>query len=95
MIACETMKLSVYNELGYFSVANRRNDPNYAQVSGYINKDVALQFKVTCTAMEVSQTDALEEAVKLWLEKYEHPPTSDTNPKSSGSKGRGKIGGEE
>jgi hypothetical protein len=45
--------------------------------------------------MEVSQTDALEEAVKLWLEKYEHPPTSDTNPKSSGSKGRGKIGGEE
>jgi hypothetical protein len=28
-----------------------------------------MQFKITCTATEVSQTDALEEAVALWLEK--------------------------
>ncbi len=45
----------------------RREDPNYAQVSGYINKDLVMQFKIACTASEISQTDALEEAIALWL----------------------------
>ena len=54
-------------------VARRRDDPNYAQVSGYINKELAMRFKVACTVTEVSQTDALEEAVRLWLEKNEPP----------------------
>lgn len=47
----------------------RRDDPNFSQVSGYIPKEVALQFKATCTLVEISQTDALEEAIRLWLEK--------------------------
>jgi len=54
-------------------MAARRNDPGYAQVSGYIAKEVALQFKARCTLLEVSQTDALEEALKLWLEKNASP----------------------
>ncbi|MFB2979532.1 plasmid partition protein ParG [Microseira sp. BLCC-F43] len=54
-------------------VASRRNDPNYAQVSGYITKELAMRFKIACTAKEVSQTDALEEAVRLWLEENEPP----------------------
>ncbi|MFB2975332.1 hypothetical protein [Microseira sp. BLCC-F43] len=54
-------------------MARRRDDPNYAQVSGYINKELAMRFKVACTAKEVSQTDALEEAVRLWLEKTNLP----------------------
>ncbi|MEO0685737.1 MAG: hypothetical protein AAFY76_12010 [Cyanobacteria bacterium J06649_11] len=48
---------------------SRRNNPKFAQVSGYIAKEVAMDFKIVCTSQEISQTDALEEAVKLWLEK--------------------------
>ncbi len=57
---------------------SRRKDPNYAQVSGYIDKNLAMRFKIACTATEVSQTDALEQAVALWLEKYEQPVQSKT-----------------
>ncbi len=46
----------------------RRDDPNYSQVSGYINKGLVLKFKIACTQSEISQTDALEEAIALWLE---------------------------
>lgn len=48
-------------------MATRRGDPNYAQVSGYLPKELVLQFKIACTAKEVSITDALEQAVQLWL----------------------------
>lgn len=47
--------------------ASRRADPDFAQVSGYVRKDLALRFKATCTMEEVSQSEALEEAVELWL----------------------------
>jgi hypothetical protein len=66
-VSTEIMEINTNQ--GFDDSVNRRNDPNYAQVSGYINKDLAMQFKITCTATEVSQTDALEEAVALWLEK--------------------------
>lgn len=49
--------------------ANRRSDPDYSQVSGYVKKEVALQFKATCTLQEISQAEALEEALALWLAK--------------------------
>lgn len=48
-------------------MAGRRDDPSFAQVSGYIPKDVALRFKAICTLKEVSQTDALEQALQLWI----------------------------
>lgn len=54
---------------GLNDLMNRRKDPNYAQVSGYIDKELAMRFKIVCTASEKSQTDALEEAVALWLQK--------------------------
>ncbi|MEP1078597.1 hypothetical protein [Leptolyngbya sp. FACHB-8] len=49
--------------------ASRRADPGFAQVSGYVAKEIALQFKAQCTMLETSQSEALEEALKLWLEK--------------------------
>jgi ParG len=67
------MESYVYNDFDDSVVASRRSDPKYAQVSGYINKELAMRFKLACTAKEVSQTDALEEAVRLWLEKNEPP----------------------
>jgi hypothetical protein len=52
-------------------VATKRDDPDFAQVSGYIPKAKALRFKVTCTALQTSQSEALDEAISLWLEKQE------------------------
>uniref|UniRef100_UPI001CFEC9E6 plasmid partition protein ParG n=1 Tax=Microseira wollei TaxID=467598 RepID=UPI001CFEC9E6 len=37
----------------------------------FLSDSERTRFKVACTVTEVSQTDALEEAVKLWLEKNE------------------------
>ncbi len=52
-------------------VATKRDDPNYSQVSGYIPKAKALKFKVACTALQTTQSDALDEAISLWLEKQQ------------------------
>lgn len=52
-------------------VATKRGDPNYSQVSGYVPKELALRFRVACTAKEMSQSDALEKALMLWLEHNE------------------------
>ena len=49
--------------------ASRRSDPGYIQVSGYITKEIALKFKSQCTMLQTNLADALEEALKLWLEK--------------------------
>lgn len=46
----------------------KRDDPNYSQVSGFVPKELALQFKATCTLQEVTQSEALETALRLWLE---------------------------
>lgn len=63
----------------------RRKDPNYAQVSGYIDKETAMRFKIACTALEVSQTDALEQAVKLWLKQNEPTQLTKTENKDKGA----------
>lgn len=52
-------------------LVTKRDDPNYAQVSGYVPKELALRFKVLCTSEEVSQSEALEEAIALWMQKKE------------------------
>lgn len=52
-------------------VVSKRDDPNYSQVSGYVAKALALRFKVACTAKELPRSEALEEAIALWLEKLE------------------------
>ena len=46
----------------------KRDDPDYAQVSGYIPKKLALKFKAACTMRETTQSDALEKAVEAWLQ---------------------------
>ena len=46
----------------------KRDDPSYAQVSGYIPKKLALKFKAACTMRETTQSEALEKAVEAWLQ---------------------------
>jgi hypothetical protein len=50
-----------------FMAASRRANPNFAQVSGYVKKEIALKFKATCTMAEISQSEAMEEALLMWL----------------------------
>lgn len=45
----------------------KRSDPNYIQVNGYIHKDVALRFKIYCTANQLTISEALEEAMELLM----------------------------
>lgn len=59
--------IQITDEFEDMNSRGKRGDPNYSQVSGYINKDVALQFKIVCTAKEISQSEALEEAIAAWL----------------------------
>jgi hypothetical protein len=49
-------------------VVTKRDDPNYAQVSGYVPKNLARSFKIACTSKDMSQSEALEEALAKWLE---------------------------
>lgn len=46
----------------------KREDPKYAQVSGFVPKDLALKFKVTCTMQETTHSESIEAALRLWLD---------------------------
>jgi hypothetical protein len=36
-------------------MATKRNDPDYEQVSGYVHKDLALQFRIICATERITQ----------------------------------------
>ncbi len=76
MSSSETMEVI---KLTQKPVVTKRDDPNFTQVSGYIEKDKALEFKVACTRRQISQSEALEEAVAQWLASQNEPPASDTS----------------
>jgi hypothetical protein len=67
------------------AVATKRSDPNYSQVSGYVPKELALKFRVACTAKEISQSDALAKALMFWLEQNEHQPAKANSTENSDS----------
>ena len=56
------------DEYEYDLMATRRKDPDYEQVSGYVHKDLALKFRIICMTERLTQSDALEEALKFWTE---------------------------
>lgn len=49
-------------------MATRRKDPDYEQVSGYVHKDLALKFRIICMTERLTQSDALEQALRFWIE---------------------------
>lgn len=51
--------------------ASRRADPDFTQVSGYVPKKLALDFKVAFTRAEINQSEALEAAIALWVQQQE------------------------
>lgn len=46
----------------------KRFDPTYSQICGYIPKELARKFKVTCATREINQSEALEQMITTWLE---------------------------
>src|SRR4028119_1004912 len=83
------------HEFSGFKDLARRNNPDYSQVTGLIDKDLARRLRVYCADQDVTIAEVMEEAIADYLEKKqtqqnEQPPASGT---SSGGKGRGKKGG--
>lgn len=46
----------------------KRDDPNYMQVSGFVPKELALQFKANAMLQELTLSDALEQAIRAWMD---------------------------
>ena len=49
-------------------MTTKRNDPDYEQVSGYVHKDLALKFRIICITERITQSELLEEALKILIE---------------------------
>ena len=50
----------------------RSQDPRYGQLSGHIPKSLIKTFKIAVAGMETTISEALEQSVRLWLEKVEN-----------------------
>lgn len=48
-------------------MATKRNDPNYAQVTGHIPKDLSIQFRMACTTKGLNLSEGLEASIVQWL----------------------------
>ena len=64
------------------TLTTKRDDPNYAQVSGHIPAEVAREFGVLCAIKQITKSEAMEEAIKLLLEQNKEllppkPPSKD------------------
>jgi len=84
------------HELNGLQDLARRNNPNYTQVAGLIDKDLARRMRVYCADQGVTIAEVMEEAIADYLEKKQskqdnNPPTSST----SGDGKKRKKGGEE
>jgi len=49
-------------------LVSREDDPNSLQISAYVQKDLAIQFKQLLTAKGLNIGEGLEEALALYLE---------------------------
>ncbi|MGB5967011.1 MAG: hypothetical protein WBG70_01680 [Spirulinaceae cyanobacterium] len=45
----------------------RRDNPKFTQVSGYIQKELAISFKIACQSLGLSFAQGIEQSIKLWL----------------------------
>ncbi len=48
-------------------MASRSSDPNYQQISGHVLKDLVIDFKTKCLRKHISHSEALEQAIELWV----------------------------
>ncbi|WP_051469885.1 GIY-YIG nuclease family protein [Fischerella sp. PCC 9605] len=48
---------------------SKRQDPNYTKVTADIEKEIASKTRAICALTGISLSDAVNEALKLWIEK--------------------------
>ena len=53
-------------------MVDRRRSPDFSQITGYIPKPLATDFRVACTRLEVAQSDVIEELIRKWLQELEN-----------------------
>ncbi len=65
----------------------RRNNPNYSQVTGLIDKDLARRLRVYCAGQDVTIAEVMEEAISDYLEKKQ---SQQNDPSAGTAKGKTK-----
>jgi hypothetical protein len=53
------------------TLAARRSDPNYTQLTGRIQKELAHRLKIFCAVRELQISEAMEAAIKQYLDREE------------------------
>ncbi len=67
----EKGSIRVWEYMGETNQGMAKLPPNMAELSTYIDKDLKLRFKLTCTAQERSMSDVVTELIEQWLEENE------------------------
>lgn len=60
--------------------SNRRFDPNYQNISGYVSKELAIKFRQHIAAKGLKINEGLEEALRIYLESDTTPDTAPEKP---------------
>jgi hypothetical protein len=50
-------------------MTNKRHSKDFVQISGYVPKELAIEFKVKCARLDISRSEAVTESIKLWIER--------------------------
>ena len=61
------------------NLVDRRKDPNYEQVTGHVQRDLARKFKVFCTDQRITIAEALDKAIALFLQQTDRPAKDQPN----------------
>lgn len=64
-LSAAKMTTGVYRNV---EMVDRRRSPNFSQITGYVPKPLATEFKVACTRLGASQSDVIEKLITKWLE---------------------------
>ncbi len=49
----------------------KRNNESFALIQGYVSKELALKFKSQAVLADLSLSEAVEQAVTLWIDQQE------------------------
>lgn len=88
---CATMN----HEFSEIKDLARRNNPDYSQVTGLIDKNLARKLRVYCADQDVTIAEVMEEAIADYLEKKQSKQNESPTSGSSSGKTKRDKGGEE
>jgi hypothetical protein len=80
------------------TVVDKKRDPNYGVVRGFVPQDLLKRFKVYCVELGMDNSQGLENLLTEFFQykdSQQNEPLTDTSPNPSSGKSRRKKGGEE